>query len=180
MADNLDLRFRKAVASARLFRNAGADWGAKQAPVASAAELAKDDKATLDHNIRILIQQPENPKLAYETLLALSELLLREGRPLPRALSVWIADHIAGRVTKPREGGGPHAIRDLLIQHGVLAVARAHRLSPTRAESDGPKAGDGKSACDAAGMAWGMNYKAVERIWNERRGDVREAADSLL
>ena len=41
-------------------------------------------------------------------------------------------------------------------------------MSATRNRAKGEKAGDWESACDAAGVAWGMSYAAIERIWRTR------------
>lgn len=122
--------------------------------------------------IRDLIYCSEEIAGAWDGLTLIAERLLRE-RPneIPPELRQWIAERLA---TPPRErptrrGQDPDALvgRDRAIviavkdltERGMTATRNSNRYGAARASFKGG------SACDAVGVALGMGYKNVERIW---------------
>ena len=169
-------RYQKAVAAAHVWKKAGEDWERRALSEAVATELMKDDPPILDHNLKVLIESPENPKEAWNALNLMAQELLRVETRLPPRLAHWIADRLDGKRPRSARGADKYGTRDLLIQVTIERMAAVLGLPPTRARSKGDHAGDGESVCDAVGEVWGLGYKAVEGIWNERPSVLTNSA----
>lgn len=94
----------------------------------------------------------------------LNNLAERMRPAVPPALAEWVAN----RPPRPRKGPR-HDRRDYAIARTIFWIVDSKLALGFRKNTAGPRAGDGRSACDAAGIAWGMNYSAVEKIWLEQR-----------
>ena len=118
--------------------------------------------------------------MAWDGVNIIAQQLLRDGKPLPPELASWVADVLEdvlkAEKKRPRgttsRGQDPHAtlLRDNVIIHTVecLLLRGFNATRSTKKTGNGP-AGKASaaagSACDAVGEAFGMNYKAVERVW---------------
>ena len=173
-----DENYQKAVKAARVFKKVGAEW--QNRPLSCmAAPLLVDDLSTRPANLKVLIEHPEKPKEAWAGLNLIAQTLLRDGKPLPASLAQWVADVLNGK-PGPTTGADKMAIRDLIIQITVANLAATFQMSPTRTSTRGQSAGDGCSVCDAVAGVWGLGYKTVERIWNERQSHIRDRYDPVL
>ena len=117
---------------------------------------------------------------------------LRAGAPMSRELAEWVADRLEGtrqRPAKPGPSKGAKVTRDRLIASVVQALVdrgfRATRnprlpMKTARAHASA----EGGSACDAVGVALGMGYKAVEKVWTNSepsaRALLRESLNDLF
>ncbi len=173
-----DDRYQRAVEEAITFRIAARPWENRRPFEVAAAELMEQDWETLVYNMQVLIQLPG--KEAWDTLGLIAQTLLRDGKPLPQPLALWVADVLGEKRRRPSKGADGTGTRDAAIQFVVHHITTTIELTPTRDSRAGGQAGDGRSACDAVGLAWGLGYKTVERIWNERVPYIRELANDLL
>ena len=124
--------------------------------------------------LRILIWCSEEITVAWDGVKLIVEELLREEKPLPPELAIWEADRLAGqrpRLTKNGPDPDGDNIRNRAIvdavqwltQNGFKATRNRIRNKRVLPEA----CFEGGSACDAVGVAAGMTYKAVERVWTE-------------
>ena len=173
-----DDRYQRAVEEARTFRIAARPWEKSRPFEVAAADLMEQDWETFVYNMQVLIQLPG--KEAWDTLGLIAQTLLRDGKSLPQPLADWVADVLGNRRRRPSKGADRTGNRAAAIQFTVHHIATTIGLKPTRDSRSGGRAGAGRSACDAVGLAWGLGYKTVERIWNERGPYIRELAKALL
>ena len=107
---------------------------------------------------------------------------LRTGVPMPPELAQWMADRREGKRQRPAKPGpsrGTNMVRDRLIASVVQALVdrgfRATRNKRLPMKMARPRASaEGGSACDAVGVALGMGYKAVEKVWTNSDPSARE------
>ena len=131
-----------------------------------------------------LIQASEKDACPWDTLSLIAQRLLRDNEPLPKELKHWMADVWEDLKKRPeprktemnrprpaKSGNDPYAKieRNMFIDCSVRALVRAG-FHPTRStRKAGPMASAaGGSACDAVGEAFGMSYRAVEKVWTAR------------
>ena len=91
--------------------------------------------------------------------------LARRVRPIPQPMAEWAAE----RPPRPRKGKRLDG-RDSAIARCVFWIVEMRLATATRNRAAGAQAGDGVSACDAAGIAWNLTYLATEKIWFIQRG----------
>ena len=173
-----DDRYQQAVEAAKALRKAAQSWESCRPFEVAAAELMTQDSETLVYHLKELIQFSE--KEAWDTLGLIAQTLLRDGKPLPLPLADWVADVLGEKRRRPSKGADGTGTRDAAIQLAVHQITTTIGLTPTRNSRAGGEARHGRSACDAVGLAWGLGYKTVERIWNERIPEIRELANALL
>ena len=94
---------------------------------------------------------------------------------MPHELADWAADALDSMVTTPAKRPRPPkstedaARRRVEIFLGVYHLVKLYGLNPTRGLNGLPECcGEGGTACDVVGAAFGLNYKAAEKIWNGR------------
>ena len=153
MSKPSERQFERAVSVARTFRKFQDEYPGPDLSALAPHVLINDPPEVLSHNLRVLIQRPENPKTAFETLKAIAVMMLRERQSLPPDLADWIADVLDGKRRKPAKGGDTLGVRDLVIQFAIHFIVRQFGLSPMRNEIAAER-----SACDAVAEAWSMNY----------------------
>ena len=164
--------YRTAVEDARIFREAGASSERLRLSEAAADEVMKLDQSAFVHYLTVLIESRVRQREAWDALGIISKTLLRNGKPLPPPLANWLANMLAGERRRPSRGADRTGTRDANIACTVSYIANEYGLTPTRAGSG--HAGQGQSACDAVGVAWGLGYKTVEKIWYELSPSARE------
>ena len=125
--------------------------------------------------LRDRIDESGTSRDTWDGLNRMVQHYLRERRTLPHELAAWTANALDGMVTTPAKRPRPPkstedtARRRVEISLGVYNLAKLHSLFPTRGLNGLPGcSAAGGSACDVVGAAFGLNYKAVEKIWNER------------
>ena len=109
---------------------------------------------------------------AWDSLKLIARDLLRGGESLPAELAEWLAGMLAEEKLRPtRKGQDPDG---QVLRNRAIMVAVRHLtklgINATRNIRQKDKhlphcCFEGGSACDAVGVAEGMNYKAIERIW---------------
>ena len=154
--------FDKAVEYAQIFKR---DHGEGTGAQVVAQMFAAQDAVTLQHNITVLIETPQNPFEAFNALNILAQSFLREHRAFPPALATWAADVLAGTLTRPAAGRQTTLYRDTAIQACItrmLVKLGPYGLKATRSSKEH------KSACDAVADVWCMSYENVERLWLSR------------
>ena len=128
-----------------------------------------------------LIRLSREHASAWDGVNLIAQDHLRNGAFLPSELAAWIASRIESNPTCPRptrKGQGPDAkfSRDLSIVLAVLWLTEAG-LSPATRGGAGKASVEGGSVCDAVGVAVGLSYKRVERLWTDTTSPVRKAAE---
>ena len=109
---------------------------------------------------------------------------LRDGKPLSREQADWLADRLEhGRERHQQQGPGRPRMRarDLAIVDAIKDL-EARGLKPTRNKPIREPHSDGGSACDAVGVAFGIDtYGNVERVWLKfRKWEKRPIPDADL
>ena len=124
---------------------------------------------------------------AWDALSLRAQRLLRDHRPLPRELEVWLADYLKGERPRPTKRGAKQKFhtRDALIRTWiatVIAFENPPGICATRNEAKGGEEPgfNGGSACDAIGVALNnieiessprpkrLTYAAIEKVWTTR------------
>ncbi len=126
--------------------------------------------------LRNRITESETSRQVWDAIARMARDYLRKRRPLPDELADWAADALDSMVNKPAKrprppkGAADDAVRRKVeICLGVYHLVQLYGLKPTRGLNGLPQCcAEGGTACDVIGAAFGLNYKAVERIWNER------------
>ena len=121
----------------------------------------------------VLTHFSKKEQWAWDAVAAMAESALR--RPwvtLTDELAHWTADVVAGKLPRPKTGKKKFAQRDLIIAEAIYLLTVLRPMKPTRRLEQNRRritecCAEGGSACDAVGVAMGMNYKTVERIWGE-------------
>ena len=123
-----------------------------------------------------LIAFSRRERWAWDALNAMTQAALRNPfQPTSPELANWAADVLAGKEPRPRGKGKRLLNRDLAIAETIVLICERYGLKPTRSLRGLPECCvEGGSACDVLGVASGMNYKAVESIWNEWGVDATE------
>ena len=169
-------QFAEAVALAGLFLSYSPYKG-KTSAAAHAMALSEDLK-DIDGLVGVLIIYSRRERWAWDALSALTQAVLRHKYyfdPLMPLLAPWIAGVLAGEEPRPKEKGKRLMDRDLAIADAIVLLGKALGLKPTRSRRGHPRCcAEGGSACDAVGVASGMNYKAIERIWTQCGSDASE------
>ena len=129
----------------------------------SALHFSKDDRGTWD------------------ALSIIARWHLRSRVPMMPELGEWIADRREGNRRRPsKRGRSPETVRDTVMASTVQAIVdrglKATRNKRVPMKSD-PRLSskEGGSACDAVGVAFGLNYKAIERVWNKSSQSKRQS-----
>ena len=122
--------------------------------------------------LRDLIWCSDEIAVAWDSLKLIARDLLRGGESLPAELAEWLAGMLAEEKLRPtRKGQDPdgQVFRNRAI---MVAVRYLTKLGFKATRNIRQKdthlphcCFEGGSACDVVGVAEGMNYKAVERIW---------------
>ncbi len=110
----------------------------------------------------------------WDAIDRIAQAHLRSGYPMPRELGEWDAARREGKRPRPsKRGPKPKPVRDKVIASTVQALVdrgfypTGHpRLRMTSERTRGRASAVRGSACDTVGLAFGMNYKAVEKVWN--------------
>ena len=125
--------------------------------------------------LRDRIDESETSRDTWDGLNRMVQHYLRERRTLPHELADWAADALDSMMTEPAKRPRPRkntedvARRRVEIYLGVNHLVEFHDLYPTRGLNGLPGCcAEGGTACDVVGAAFGLNYKAVEKIWNAR------------
>ena len=134
-----------------------------------------------DDFLRSLIIESADSRLAWDSVKAIGESLLRDAEHLPAELANWVADVLADqdkprkdrRRPRPTKGGSPEVNRVWVICGAIQYVGTLYNLPPTRnGKGPGECCAEGGSACDVVGRAiFGKHlkaYKNTERIWGKR------------
>ena len=134
-----------------------------------------------DEFLRSLIAKSTDNKVAWDSVKAIGESLLRDADHLPDELAEWIADVLTDqrkpkkqqRRPRPTKGGSPEANHDWVICGAIHHIGVRFGLEPTRNGAGPPECcAEGGSACDVVGRAvFGRTvtaFKNTERIWNKR------------
>lgn len=119
--------------------------------------------------LRLLIYCSKEITAAWEGLNLIAQEMVRNGEHPPPELAKWTAEQ---RPRPTKRGPDPYGdasrnqiivitIEHLLLESGMKAtrnglIDRIQRPEPCH---------EGGSACDAVGVAMGLSYKAVEKIW---------------
>ena len=121
------------------------------------------------------IAESSASRSTWDALNRMVQHYLHERRQLPDELAGWAADALDSMVNKPArrprppKGTEDAARRKVEIYLSIYHLVKLYGLDPTRGLSGRPECcAEGGSACDIVGAAFGLNYKAVEKIWNER------------
>ena len=170
-------KFDQAVALAG-FLLLSSPYKGKTSGAAHAMALDQDFRDT-EWLVDYLIMHSRRERWAWDALSAVTQAALQHKNifdPLWPSLAPWIEGVLAGKEPRPRESGKRLMNRDLAIAEAIVVVAEARGLKPTRRSlRGGPECcAEGGSACDAVGVASGMNYKAVEAIWTQWGSDASE------
>ncbi len=125
--------------------------------------------------LRSRIAESRTSRDTWDALNRMVQHYLRERRNLPEEMADRAADALDGMVTTPAKRPRPPkstediASRRVEIYLGVYHLVELYDLYPTRGLNGLPKCcAEGGTACDVVGAAFGLNYKAVEKIWNAR------------
>ena len=125
--------------------------------------------------LRDRIDESETSRDTWDGLNRMVQDYLRERRNLPEELADWAAGALDSMLATPAKRPRPPkstedaARRRVEIYLSVYHLVKLHSLFPTRGLNGLPKCcARGGTACDVIGAAFGLNYKAVEKIWNER------------
>ena len=121
----------------------------------------------------VFLRLSREDRQAWDAVSAIAQQELRSSKPLSPELAEWVADVLEGKHKRPaKRGPDRHAniLRDWRVVAAVQVLVdcgfRATRNSEKKGLRDGGKAcAAGGSGCDAVGEAFGLGYKAVERIW---------------
>lgn len=116
-----------------------------------------------------LICLSRSERWAWDAVSAMTQAALRHPyQPISPVLATWAADMLAGNEPRPRVKGKRLVNRDLAIADTIVVLCKLYGLKPTRSLCGHPECcAEGGSACDVVGVAAGMTYKAVERVWSE-------------
>ena len=170
-------RFDEAVQFAERYRRqVEADW-----PEAAAKYYHTAPADSRPEQLSVwLLRSAEFPTV-WDALDLIAARLLRDGKPLPRELALWLADKLEKKRRRPqRQGQCPlvNALRNRII-FAVVKRLEADGLTATRNRKKvrtgdpGRACAEGGSACDAVGEAFGMSYKNVEQVWGVFRGSEK-------
>ena len=136
---------------------------------------ALDSEGQQGAYLRAAITESETSRDMWDALNGLAQDYLRKRRPLPDDLADWAADALDSTVNQPAKRPRPArgtedaARKRLEIWLSVRHLVMLYDLNPTRGLNGLPECcAEGGTACDVVGAAFGLNYKAVEKIWNER------------
>ena len=105
--------------------------------------------------------------------------LLRDREPLPEELADWVVDRLDGRRPQPRRKRRfDDWVRDILIAVCVSSLVdkgfTATRKKRLPMETHpGEASAEGRTACDAVGVALKLNYKKVEKVWTDADPELR-------
>ena len=150
------------------FVMAGSQYNGKTSGSAHAMALIRisRDGDGLEENL-ICLSRSEG--WAWDVVNAMAEAALRHPyQPIHPELATWAADRLAGHEPRPRVKGKRLVNRDLAIADSIVVLCKIYDLKPTRSLRGHPECcAEGGSACDLVGVAAGMTYKAVERVWSE-------------
>ena len=121
----------------------------------------------------MLLRLSREDRQTWDAVSAIAQRELRSGKPLSPELAEWVADVLEGkhkRLAKRGPDRNANLLRDWRVVAAVQVLVdrgfRATRNSEKKGLRDGGKAcAAGGSGCDAVGEAFGLGYKAVERIW---------------
>ena len=125
--------------------------------------------------LRDRIDESETSRDTWDGLNRMVQHYLRERRTLPHELADWAADALDSMMTEPAKRPLPRkntediARRRVEIYLSVYHLVKLYGLDPTRGlKGLNQCCAEGGSACDVVGAAFGLNYKAVEKVWDER------------
>ena len=121
----------------------------------------------------MLLLLSREDRQTWDAVSAIAQRELRSGKPLSPELAEWVADVLEGkhkRLAKRGPDQNANLVRNWRVVAAVQVLVdrgfRATRNSEKKGLRDGGKAcAAGGSGCDAVGEAFGLGYKAVERIW---------------
>lgn len=138
--------------------------GMQEAPAKALADFYNVlSEGSRPAHLRELIERSSEAKLYWDAVSLMAQEALRSGLPLPRDLSVWTADVLAGDRPRPSKGAQTTRARDVLMYLAVNDLRNGFGLSATRNPTSPPWSG-----CDVVAEAWGFDYKTVERAWAKR------------
>lgn len=174
--------YEKAVRFAQQFKTLAEErYGGELGSIGAgfAHDFHEIDPSVEEHNLRVLIERPEKPKAAWDTLNHIAQHYLRNGNPMPPLLSEWVADVLNDQLlpTKQRKRprlakhGDPKGTRNVAVQATVAALCSALDIDATRNRESEP----GVSACDVVADVWGLKYTATEKIWESRPSEFRKS-----
>ena len=122
-----------------------------------------------------LIDRSKVSRTYWDAAKLVAYQLRRRGESLPPELNDWAVDAFTGiRPRSVARGRDPYenTQRDWLI-YVVVKKLEAVGFHATRNKATGDAKGTacakGGTACDAVGQAFGLGYKAVEKIWESFR-----------
>ena len=174
--------FRAAVEIARnILRREREVWGAT-APEGMVRLYERRAADTREDYLRDLIWCSEEIAVAWDSLSLIARGILRDGEQLPDALAEWVVDVLDDQTKPKKDRRRPRPTRRGQDPDGKLSRNRAVMVAVRHLASQGIRATrnmtrkrerlpeacfEGGSACDAVGIAAGMNYKAIEGIWTD-------------
>ena len=169
-----EARFEEAVQIARAIREqVETDLGTPRELFAKRWRAKHPDRQM--ELLATLVQCSAGIALTWDCLNEIAQHLLRNREPVPGPLADWLVTQLAGKPTRPKlPGQDPHAnlvrntaiveaVQNLVLLPPRFRATRTKRL-PMR-KPPGKASVEGGSACDAVGVAFSMNYKAVEKVW---------------
>ncbi len=110
-----------------------------------------------------------DPYIRHQVLIHLCSILLEDGRPIPKELRLYGAEHLRGNRVEPKVSTGKTLMRDAALVQAVSWVAETKGLNPTRNDAT-----EAESVCDIVCVAYNQNYKptisldVVLRAWKHR------------
>jgi len=110
-----------------------------------------------------------DPYIRHQVMNHLCAALMEDGRPIPKELALYGAEHLRGDKVEPKASTGKTLMRDAALVQAVEWVAEIKGFNPTR--NDATVA---ESACDIVLDAYNQNYKpiisldVVLRAWKHR------------
>ena len=176
-----DLTFNDAVEVVRLAQRVSQLGGANMTDYDVTYYVARATPADRKAMLLKALHFSKEDRAVWDALNRIAQWHLRSGGPMPRELVDWVADRLEGKRERPVKPG-PHAqtVRDKLIASVVHALVVDRGFHATRNKRLPMKMArarasvEGGSACDAVGVALGMGYKAVERVWTNSKPSDRE------
>ena len=176
-----DFTFNEAVEVVRLCQRVSLDGGHNLTDYA-VNYYARSTPDRLEVLRKQWVPSSKTDRDTFDAVNRIAQDHLRAGATMSRELAEWVADRLEGtrqRPAKPGASKGAKAPRDRLIASVVQALVdrgfRATRnprlpMKTARAHASA----EGGSACDAVGVALGMGYKAVEKVWTNSDPSARE------
>ena len=123
-----------------------------------------------------LIAYSDADSAAWDGVNVIAQQRLRNGEHLTGNLAAWVADRLEGKRKRPAKRGPNPGTNDTRNRAVIYSVQYLHQHLGMNAmrnnTSGGPRACvEGGSACDVVGKVFGLNYKAVEKIWTDSAAD---------